>query len=82
LQALCIKAASNADQGGQLAGYGGRPPLRDRDSRAPRGPISEGARDENAESLWVIDPIDGTKAFVRGYSMFATQIALLHAPRS
>jgi histidinol-phosphatase len=25
-----------------------------------------GARAENAESLWLIDPIDGTKAFVRG----------------
>jgi len=27
--------------------------------------------------LWLVDPIDGTKAFVRGYPMFSTQIALL-----
>jgi len=38
-----------------------------------------GARAENAESLWLIDPIDGTKAFVRGYAMFSTQIALMRA---
>jgi histidinol-phosphatase len=38
-----------------------------------------GAREENAESLWLIDPIDGTKAFVRGYAMFSTQIALMRA---
>ena len=31
------------------------------------------------EFLWLIDPIDGTKAFVRGYPMFSTQIALMHA---
>ena len=28
--------------------------------------------------MWLIDPIDGTKAFVRGYPMFSTQIALMH----
>jgi histidinol-phosphatase len=38
-----------------------------------------GARDLDAESVWVVDPIDGTKAFVRGYSMFSTQIGLLRA---
>ena len=27
---------------------------------------------------WIIDPIDGTKSFVRGYPFFSTQIALLH----
>jgi histidinol-phosphatase len=31
----------------------------------------------DAESLWMVDPIDGTKAFVREYSMFSTQIALM-----
>jgi histidinol-phosphatase len=31
-----------------------------------------------AEYLWLIDPIDGTKSFVRGYGMFSTQIALMH----
>jgi histidinol-phosphatase len=36
-----------------------------------------GRRDTNAESLWLVDPIDGTKAFVRGYPMFSTQIALV-----
>ncbi len=30
------------------------------------------------EHLWLIDPIDGTKSFVRGYPMFSTQIALMH----
>lgn len=30
------------------------------------------------EYLWLIDPIDGTKGFVRGYPMFSTQIALMH----
>jgi histidinol-phosphatase len=28
--------------------------------------------------LWLIDPIDGTKAFVRSYPLFSTQIALMH----
>jgi histidinol-phosphatase len=36
-----------------------------------------GARDPGAESLWLVDPIDGTKAFVREYPMFSTQIALM-----
>jgi len=27
--------------------------------------------------LWLVDPIDGTKSFVRGYPMFSTQIALM-----
>ena len=36
-----------------------------------------GARDQDAENLWLVDPIDGTKAFVREYPMFSTQIALM-----
>jgi histidinol-phosphatase len=36
-----------------------------------------GTRDRDAESLWLVDPIDGTKAFVREYPMFSTQIALM-----
>jgi len=36
-----------------------------------------GSRDMDAESLWLVDPIDGTKAFVREYAMFSTQIALM-----
>jgi histidinol-phosphatase len=31
--------------------------------------------------LWLIDPIDGTKSFVRGYPMFSTQLALMHEGR-
>src|SRR3981081_547847 len=38
-----------------------------------------GSRDRDAEYLWLVDPIDGTKAFVREYSMFSTQIALMCA---
>lgn len=37
-----------------------------------------GAVHMDAEWSWVIDPIDGTKAFIRGMPMFATLIALLH----
>src|SRR5260221_882309 len=36
-----------------------------------------GSRDAQAENLWLVDPIDGTKAFVREYPMFSTQIALM-----
>jgi histidinol-phosphatase len=32
----------------------------------------------DAEYLWLVDPIDGTKSFVRGYPMFSVQIALMH----
>jgi histidinol-phosphatase len=32
----------------------------------------------DAEHLWLVDPIDGTKAFVRGYPIFSVQIALMH----
>ncbi|WP_420467284.1 inositol monophosphatase family protein [Panacagrimonas sp.] len=31
-----------------------------------------------ADYLWLVDPIDGTKSFVRGYPMFSVQIALMH----
>src|SRR5271154_4452307 len=37
-----------------------------------------GSHHQDAEYLWLVDPIDGTKAFVREYSMFSTQIALMH----
>jgi histidinol-phosphatase len=30
-----------------------------------------------ADNLWLVDPIDGTKAFVRQYPFFSTQIALM-----
>ncbi len=32
----------------------------------------------DADYVWLIDPIDGTKAFVRGYPVFSVQIALMH----
>ncbi len=32
----------------------------------------------DADYLWLVDPIDGTKSFVAGYGMFSTQIALMH----
>ncbi len=35
----------------------------------------------DAEYLWLVDPIDGTKAFVREYPFFSTQIALMHRGR-
>lgn len=39
----------------------------------------EQGREGDGDFLWLIDPIDGTKAFVRGYPMYSTQIALMHA---
>jgi histidinol-phosphatase len=36
-----------------------------------------GTQRGDAEYLWLVDPIDGTKAFVREYAMFSTQIALM-----
>lgn len=40
----------------------------------------EAGREGAADSpfLWLVDPIDGTRAFVRGYPFFSTQIALMH----
>ena len=38
----------------------------------------EQGRHGDSDYLWLVDPIDGTKAFVRGYPMFSTQIALMH----
>ncbi|MGI8740864.1 MAG: inositol monophosphatase family protein [Gammaproteobacteria bacterium] len=35
----------------------------------------------DAEYVWLIDPIDGTKSFVRGSPFFSTQIALMHQDR-
>lgn len=32
----------------------------------------------DAEYTWLVDPIDGTKSFVRQYPFFSTQIALMH----
>ena len=41
----------------------------------------EEGREGDSEFLWLIDPIDGTKSFVRRYPMFSTQIALMHRDR-
>ncbi len=37
-----------------------------------------GRSSNDSDFLWLIDPIDGTKSFVRGYPMFSTQIALMY----
>jgi histidinol-phosphatase len=36
-----------------------------------------GKHNAEAPSVWLVDPIDGTKSFVRGYPFFSTQIALM-----
>ena len=38
-----------------------------------------GRHAEGAESLWLVDPIDGTKSFVRDTPFFSTQIALMRS---
>ncbi len=86
-RALAVPAQSRgAHQGGQDR----RSPRRTCAARSPSGKILEsrfpaygfygeetGPRDLSAESVWLVDPIDGTKAFVREYPMFSTQIALM-----
>jgi histidinol-phosphatase len=37
-----------------------------------------GAHNANAEFVWVLDPIDGTRSFASGCPLFGTLIALLH----
>jgi histidinol-phosphatase len=37
-----------------------------------------GKSDRDSDYMWLVDPVDGTKSFVRGYGMFSTQIALMH----
>lgn len=37
-----------------------------------------GKEKEDAEFVWVLDPIDGTKSFITGKPVFGTLIALLH----
>jgi inositol-phosphate phosphatase/L-galactose 1-phosphate phosphatase/histidinol-phosphatase len=36
---------------------------------------------EDAEFVWTLDPIDGTKSFISGVPLFGTLIALTHAKR-
>jgi histidinol-phosphatase len=40
-----------------------------------------GKHSAGAESVWLVDPIDGTKSFVRECPFFSTQIALMRAGR-
>lgn len=40
-----------------------------------------GKSDMGAESIWLVDPIDGTKSFVRECPFFSTQIALMRGGR-
>jgi histidinol-phosphatase len=40
-----------------------------------------GKTDVDAESVWLVDPIDGTKSFVRECPFFSTQIALMRGGR-
>ena len=35
----------------------------------------------DAEFVWLVDPLDGTKSFIRGLPFYSTQIALLHEGR-
>jgi len=37
-----------------------------------------GSDNKTTDFLWLIDPIDGTKSFVKRYGMFSTQIALMY----
>jgi myo-inositol-1(or 4)-monophosphatase len=37
-----------------------------------------GSERTDADFVWVLDPIDGTKSFITGVPLFATLIALLH----
>ncbi len=40
-----------------------------------------GRSDRSSDFLWLVDPIDGTKSFVRKYPFFSTQIALMYQGR-
>lgn len=43
--------------------------------------MSPGGKDIHSTCTWLVDPIDGTKSFVRGYGMFSCQIALMERGR-
>ena len=52
------------------------------DARFPdHGIIGEefGRERDDAEFVWVLDPIDGTKSFISGVPLFGTLIALTQA---
>jgi histidinol-phosphatase len=73
-----------------------RSPVTEADVRAEeaiRGVLSErfprhgfygeetGQHDLGAESVWLVDPLDGTKSFIRDCPFFSTQIALMREGR-
>jgi fructose-1,6-bisphosphatase/inositol monophosphatase family enzyme len=37
-----------------------------------------GTKDLDAEFVWTIDPIDGTRSFISGIPLFGTLVGLLH----
>lgn len=47
---------------------------------ASHGIVGEeyGKENENAEFVWVLDPVDGTKSFISGVPLFTVLVALLH----
>jgi histidinol-phosphatase len=40
-----------------------------------------GTQQPNAEAVWLVDPLDGTKSFIRDCPFFSTQIALMRGGR-
>jgi histidinol phosphatase-like enzyme (inositol monophosphatase family) len=54
-----------------------------RETFAHHGIIGEefGSDREDAEYVWVLDPIDGTKSFISGFPTWGTLIGLLHQGR-
>ncbi|MFP4069959.1 MAG: inositol monophosphatase family protein [Opitutales bacterium] len=40
-----------------------------------------GRENDDAEFVWVLDPVDGTKSFISGVPLFATLVALMHKGR-
>ncbi len=53
-------------------------------ARAPAHGIvgeEEGRENADAEYVWVLDPIDGTKSFISGKPMFGTLVSLVRAGR-
>ncbi len=51
-----------------------------KDSFPQHGIVGEefGAEREDAEYVWVLDPIDGTKSFIAGFPIWGTLVALTH----
>jgi myo-inositol-1(or 4)-monophosphatase len=62
----------------RAAGSGDAPP--DQGQLPQHGIVGEefGNEREDAEYVWVLDPIDGTKSFIAGFPIWGTLIALLH----